>query len=71
MLILTLLWSLNPQALRKGPFQVDVLLGGVDKEEARLYWLDYMGTLQNVNYGSKGHGSHFTLSIMDKHYKEG
>ncbi len=47
-----------------------MLLGGVDKDEARLYWLDYLGALHNVNYGSKGHGSHFTLSIMDKHYKE-
>eukprot|EP01084_Bolivina_argentea_P154137 268719_1 len=59
------------KALRKAPFQVDILLGGVDNDEAMLYWLDYLGTLHNVNYGSKGHGASFTLSIMDKNYKDG
>ena len=35
-------------ALRKGPYQVNVLIGGYDKLEnrAKLYWMDYLGTLQ-------------------------
>ena len=34
-------------ALRKGPFQVNLLMGGYDPVDGRcrLYWLDYLGTL--------------------------
>lgn len=40
-------------ALRKGPVQTQLLLGGVDKKAegkdlASLYWMDYLGTLQQV-----------------------
>eukprot|EP00594_Rhizosolenia_setigera_P019158 CAMPEP_0178978110 /NCGR_PEP_ID=MMETSP0789-20121207/24937_1 /TAXON_ID=3005 /ORGANISM="Rhizosolenia setigera, Strain CCMP 1694" /LENGTH=133 /DNA_ID=CAMNT_0020667733 /DNA_START=284 /DNA_END=685 /DNA_ORIENTATION=- len=60
------------KAIRKGPYQVNVLLGGydVDSDESALYWLDYMGTLQKVNYGAQGYASNFTLSIMDRDYQE-
>ena len=35
-------------ALRKAPFQVNVLMGGYDLVEgkAKLYWMDYLGCLQ-------------------------
>ena len=35
-------------ALRKGPYQVNLLMGGYDLQEqrAKLYWMDYLGTLQ-------------------------
>lgn len=45
------------KALRKGPFQTQILMGGVDKraaaegegkDDASLFWLDYLGTLQKV-----------------------
>lgn len=42
------------KALRKGPFQTQLLMGGVDKrvesskDEASLFWLDYLGTMQKV-----------------------
>jgi 20S proteasome subunit beta 4 len=64
-------------ALRRGPYQVNILLGGYDaneqdkeKEGASLYHLDYMGTLHKVPYGAQGYASYFTLSIMDREYKE-
>jgi 20S proteasome subunit beta 4 len=58
-------------ALRKGPFQVNTLLGGFDnKAGASLYYLDYMAALQKVNYGSQGYASNFCLSIMDKEYRD-
>ena len=55
-------------ALRKGPYQVNVLLGGYDQqaENASLYFLDYMGALQKVPYGCQGYASNFCLSIMDR-----
>jgi len=61
------------KALRKGPYQVNVLLGGCDPKtnKSSLYWLDYMGALQEVNYGLQGHASNFCLSIMDREWKQG
>lgn len=60
-------------ALRKGPFQVNVLLGGYDEKtnRASMYYLDYFGALQKVNYGCQGHAGNFCLSIMDRKHREG
>ena len=32
----------------RSPFQVNVLMGGYDQieKQAKLYWMDYLGTLQ-------------------------
>ncbi|CAN0027418.1 unnamed protein product, partial [Discosporangium mesarthrocarpum] len=59
------------RALRKGPFQTQILLGGVDKDVASLYWIDYLGTMTKVPYGAQGYGSNFTLSVFDREYKQG
>jgi 20S proteasome subunit beta 4 len=60
-------------ALRKGPFQVNTLLGGYDatKKTQALYWLDYLGTLQKVPYGCQGVATNFCLSVMDRAYRSG
>jgi 20S proteasome subunit beta 4 len=60
-------------ALRRGPYQVECMLGGLDPHDAApaLYWLDYLGTLQKVQYGCQGVATQFCLSIMDQNYKEG
>mmetsp|Transcript_15148 Transcript_15148/g.19207 ORF Transcript_15148/g.19207 Transcript_15148/m.19207 type:complete len:202 (-) Transcript_15148:40-645(-) len=60
-------------ALRKGPYQVNIMLGGYDtvKGEASLYWMDYLAALAKVNYGAQGYASSFCLSIMDRDWKEG
>jgi 20S proteasome subunit beta 4 len=85
-------------ALRKGPYQVDCMMGGIDipkqkpgettttpgtgtaakeKQEeeatvakASLYWMDYLGTLQQVPYGCQGVATQFCLSIMDQNYHD-
>jgi 20S proteasome subunit beta 4 len=63
-------------ALRRGPFQVNVLLGGcsdtttANDQQQSLYWLDYLGTLQKVKYGCQGYATNFCLSIMDREYHE-
>ena len=58
-------------ALRRGPFQVNVLLGGYDaKDGPSLYWMDYLAALAKVNYGCQGYASNFCLSVMDKEYRE-
>jgi 20S proteasome alpha/beta subunit len=60
-------------ALRKGPYQVDVLLGGYDtvKQEAQLYFMDHLAALQKVKYNGQGYAAYFCLSIMDRDYIEG
>ena len=60
-------------ALRRGPFMCNVLLAGYDAkdESASLYWLDYLGTLQKVNYGCQGVATNFCLSTMDRDYLPG
>merc|ERR1711879_120733 len=59
-------------ALRKGPYQTNVLLGGFDKQAgASLYFLDYLSALQKVNFGCHGYASNFILSIFDREWKEG
>uniref|UniRef100_A0A6U4BZU5 Proteasome subunit beta n=2 Tax=Phaeomonas parva TaxID=124430 RepID=A0A6U4BZU5_9STRA len=60
------------KALRRGPYQVNLLLGGAAKdEEASLFWMDYLGTLQKVNYGAHGYASNFVLSLLDAHWEKG
>ena len=58
-------------ALRKGPFQVNVLLAGYDEKSGEsLYCLDYMGTLHKVKHGAQGHAQYFCSSIYDKDWEE-
>jgi len=59
-------------ALRKGPFQVNVLLAGFDeKTGGSLYHLDYFGTLHKVRHGAQGYAQYFCSSIYDKDWQEG
>ena len=58
-------------ALRRGPYQVESMLGGLDRDDApALYWMDYLGTLQKVKYGCQGVATQFCLGIMDQNYKD-
>jgi 20S proteasome subunit beta 4 len=58
------------RALRKGPYQVNCVLGGYDEGVgAQLYFMDYMASLQKVNFGSQGYASNFCLSIFDREWR--
>ena len=59
------------EALRKGPYQVNLLVGGYDLQEqrAKLYWMDYLGTLQQVNKGAQGYAGYFVNSVLDNAFK--
>lgn len=60
------------QSLRsRSPFQVNCLIGGYDviEEEAKLYWLDYLGCLQQVNKGAHGYAGYFVSSVLDQHWR--
>lgn len=54
-------------AIRKGPFQVNVLLGGYDENVGgSLYHLDYFGAMHKVKHGAQGYAQYFVSSIFDK-----
>jgi len=60
------------KALRKGPYQVNLLLGGYDEDAGgSLYYMDHLAALAKLDFGSHGHASSFCLSIMDNEYREG
>ncbi|KAJ2853088.1 Proteasome subunit beta type-4 [Coemansia erecta] len=59
-------------ALRtRGASQVNILISGYDKTtgEASLYWIDYLGTMAKVPFGSHGAPSYILYSVFDKEYK--
>mmetsp|Transcript_5506 Transcript_5506/g.12667 ORF Transcript_5506/g.12667 Transcript_5506/m.12667 type:complete len:174 (-) Transcript_5506:91-612(-) len=56
-------------ALRKGPFQADLLVAGVDNEGPSLYFMDYLASSVKVNKAAHGYGAMFTLGLMDRYWK--
>ena len=67
------------RALRRGPYQVNVVMGGFDLPGAgdpegyegkpSVYWMDYMGALQKVDFAVHGYASSFMYSIFDSQWK--
>lgn len=58
--------------LRKRMYQTNLLLGGYDESEGpSLYFMDYLSTMQKMNFGAHGYGANFCLSILDREWKEG
>jgi 20S proteasome subunit beta 4 len=58
------------ECLRKNPFKINILLVGFDKFiGSSLYYIDYMGTLQRMDYCVLGYASFFLFSFLDRRYK--
>jgi len=58
-------------ALRKGPYQTNLLLAGYDVNDGvSLYRLDYMAALSKVNFGAHGYAANFVLSVFDRDWKK-
>mmetsp|Transcript_126301 Transcript_126301/g.252345 ORF Transcript_126301/g.252345 Transcript_126301/m.252345 type:complete len:193 (+) Transcript_126301:63-641(+) len=56
-------------ALRKGPYQADLLMAGVDDDGPALYFMDYLSCMEKVNKAAQGYGAFFTLGLMDRYWK--
>lgn len=58
------------QFLRKSPYQVNLLIAGYDTHEgvSKLYWMDYLGTLQQVTKGAHGYAAYFVNSVLDNNF---
>lgn len=65
------------EAIRRAPYNVNILLGGVDKPaagsegaaEPSLFWIDYLGTLSQVNYGAQGYAAYFVSGLLDRSWR--
>jgi 20S proteasome subunit beta 4 len=56
-------------ALRKGPYQVNIMMGGHDKGKGPdLFFIDYMANMQNVPFAGHGYGAMFCMSTMDRYH---
>jgi len=57
-------------ALRKGPYQTNLLLAGYDENSGpSLHWMDYMASYSKVNFGAHGYCSSFVISVFDREWK--
>ena len=57
-------------ALRTGPFQVNMLLGGVDaNKKPSLYFIDYLASCHPMKFAAHGYGANFVLSTLDRFYR--
>lgn len=58
-------------SLRSAPYQVNLLFAGYDKEGPALYWLDYLASMNKMDFSAQGYCGYFALSLLDKYYKKG
>jgi len=58
------------RALRsRGPVQCNSLLAGVDSTGPSLYYIDYLGSMQKLDFAAQGYCGYFALSILDKEFR--
>ena len=70
--------------LRRSPYNVNMLIGGVDMKKPEdagpdaegvptpsLYYLEYLGSMQKANFGCHGYGAYFIYSTLDRYWKPG
>ncbi len=68
----SLRWLSQCAFLPQTPYHVNLLLGGFDAEAGpQLYFMDYLASQVQLPYAVHGYGSFFSLSVMDRYYKEG
>ncbi|MEM1555218.1 MAG: proteasome subunit beta [Desulfurococcaceae archaeon] len=56
--------------LRRAPFIVQLLVGGVDHSGPKLYYLDLYGTISSEKYMATGSGSPIAFGVLEENYRE-
>jgi 20S proteasome alpha/beta subunit len=60
------------ECLRNNPFKISMILMGFDTQIGlSLYSIDYLGTLQRMDYCVQGYASLFLYSFLDRMFKPG
>jgi 20S proteasome subunit beta 4 len=57
--------------LRQRPYYVDLLIGGYDSEGPSLYYLDYLSSMQKMQYAAHGYAGYFVTATIDRYYTPG
>ena len=66
------------EALRQGPYQVSTLFAGYDTPVsehddapagAKLYYMDYLGTMEEVPFAAHGYGATFAIALLDEKWR--
>ncbi|KAI8905488.1 nucleophile aminohydrolase, partial [Gorgonomyces haynaldii] len=53
----------------RNPYQINVLIAGMTKDAAELYWIDYISNMVKLPFASHGYASYFIMSTMDRYWK--
>jgi 20S proteasome subunit beta 4 len=53
------------EAIRKGPYMVNILLAGFEGDKPRLYWLDYLGSVIEVRKAAHGYAEYLVTSVLE------
>ncbi|KYQ96832.1 proteasome subunit beta type 2 [Tieghemostelium lacteum] len=57
-------------SIRSHPYSVNLILAGYDKTDGpSVFYLDYMGSLQKLNFGCHGYAAYFLLGLLDRHHQ--
>mmetsp|Transcript_777 Transcript_777/g.1634 ORF Transcript_777/g.1634 Transcript_777/m.1634 type:complete len:195 (-) Transcript_777:295-879(-) len=56
-------------ALRKGPYNCNLLVAGYDNDKPSLYYIDYLSCLHKMHCSGHGYGAIFMYSLFDKWWK--
>ncbi|EME31735.1 20S core proteasome subunit beta 4 [Galdieria sulphuraria] len=57
--------------IREAPVLANLLLGGFDEVSGPcLYYIDYLGTLEKLDYTAQGYASFFILGTLDRYYQK-
>ena len=55
--------------LRSSPYQCNLLIAGWDQAVGgKLFYLDHLAALQEVNKGAHGYGAYFALGLLDRYW---
>lgn len=55
--------------LRRAPFLVQILVGGVDPDGPKLYYVDLYGSISSERYMATGSGSPIALGVLEENYR--
>merc|ERR1719336_1541189 len=55
-------------ALRRAPYQVNVLQAGMDGNTPSLYHIDYLGAMAKIEKGAHGYSAYFLTGILDRYW---
>eukprot|EP00386_Alphamonas_edax_P014325 GDKI01044052.1.p2 GENE.GDKI01044052.1~~GDKI01044052.1.p2 ORF type:complete len:212 (-),score=76.82 GDKI01044052.1:35-610(-) len=55
--------------LRRNPYQVNVIVAGCDADGPKLFWMDYMASMAEINKGAHGYAGYFLGGLLDRWWK--